>query len=120
MANGRKSLSIGYNATVKADHSAAFSFNSIGCEIPSDSDNTIKFCADSISYNGVSLADVMDAANRRTLAAEDDASLHELEDFVVAKEMELAQFSERVGAILAHREAEIARNAAKIEALTSQ
>ena len=67
-ANGRKSTALGFNATVRGDHSGAFSFNGAGCSVAFDEPNTIRFCADTLAYNGVSFADVLAGASEKTRA----------------------------------------------------
>lgn len=112
LANGRKTLAMGYNATIHGDHSAALSFNGQGCEIPDTEENTIKMCADDLTYNGVSLMDVSTTINRRSLSEDADVyKLQEMESLIEAKEAEFAAWDAKMTAILAERDQLIARNA---------
>ena len=113
LVNGRKSVAVGYNATVRGDHSAGFSFNGVGCDIDMEAENTIRMCADDITYNGVSLTDTLDSfIARRDLEETDDETtkLDELEAFVEAKEAELEAFETKMEILLTQRAQLIARN----------
>ena len=123
MVNGRKSLIMGYNATVRSDHSASLSFNSVGCDVPVNTENTVRLCADDITYNGQSLLEFAKSfARHRNLAAleGDDfqTEIEKLEEIVENKEAELAAFTTKMSVLLEARDQQIAHNAALIAELS--
>ncbi len=132
-ADGRKATALGFNATVHGDHSAAFSFNGQGCTIKRGDDNTIRFCANDLLYNGVSVVNGVSGKRvrrRRALQSgggddddsggtdeHDDADLDAAEEQLRAREAELDEFEALVEEELLQRHQQIERNARVIAAM---